>query len=103
MAAGRRRVVWAQRALEAVDEIAEYVATDSPAVAARLVDAFLQTAATLDTLTERGRTVPDVHDPAIREIFVYDFRLIYRAQPRVVEILTVVHGARDFSSWRLDR
>ena len=38
-----------------------------------------------------------------RLLTVDDFRLIYRAQPRVVEILTVVHGARDFSSWRLDR
>ena len=103
MAAGRHRVIWTQRALRAGDEIAEYLATDSPAEAARLIDAFLQAAATLDTLTERGRVVPEVGDPLIREIFVYDFRLLYRVQPRSVEVLTVVHGARDFKTWRLNR
>ena len=103
MATGRRRVVWTRRALDAVDEIAEFVATDSTAAAARLVDAFVEAAGTLDTLTERGRIVPEFDDASIREIFVHDFRVIYRLKARYVEVLTVVHGARDFGCWRVDR
>lgn len=75
MAARRRRVVWTQRAIDVVDRIAAFVATDSPRKAARFIDAFLDAAATLDTLPDRGRPVPEVAEANVREIFVYDFRL----------------------------
>ena len=103
MAARRRRVVWTQRAIDAVDGIAEYVATDSPVQAARMVDAFVDAAATLDTLPDRGRPVPEVAKPNIREIFVYDFRLMYRVLTEQVDVLTVVHGAQNFRPRQLDR
>lgn len=38
--------------------------------------------------------VEDFNDPEIREIVFGNFRIIYRYQRKVVEILTVRHGAR---------
>lgn len=38
--------------------------------------------------------VPEVSDPAVRERFAYDYRLIYRIVDDSVLMLTVVHGSR---------
>jgi plasmid stabilization system protein ParE len=43
---------------------------------------------------ESGSWVPEWDRPDIREIFVGDYRIIYRIKPERVEILTVFQGAR---------
>ena len=60
MVAGPRRVVWAESAEKALDEI---------------------------------------QDTMLRELFVYDYRMIYRVHPEYIVIEAFVHGARDFSKW----
>jgi toxin ParE1/3/4 len=54
----------------------------------------------LETLAERGRRVPELDDPSIREIFVYRYRLLYRVLDDQVVIEAFLHGARDFATWR---
>lgn len=44
--------------------------------------------------------VPELNDPAIRGIFVYRYRLMYRLEDERVVVLAFVHGARDFANWR---
>ena len=39
-----------------------------------------------------GRIVPEVNHPAIREILLGSYRIVYRVKDEVVEILTVYHG-----------
>lgn len=51
-------------------------------------------------MAERGRVVPELNDPALRELFVYDCRLIYRVDDDRVGIRAFLHGARDFARWR---
>ncbi|MBN1359621.1 MAG: type II toxin-antitoxin system RelE/ParE family toxin [Sedimentisphaerales bacterium] len=41
-----------------------------------------------------GRLVPEVNDPAIRELILGNYRVIYRLRGDLVEILTVHRGAR---------
>lgn len=43
-----------------------------------------------------GRTVPEVSDPAVRELFVGRYRLLYRVLENEVQILAFIHGAQDF-------
>ncbi len=100
MAARVREVIWAESARNALDEIITYVAQDSHPAAIRVLDAALGSAASLATLSERGRMVPELNDPAIREIFVYRYRLMYRIDDERVVVLAFVHGARDFANWR---
>jgi plasmid stabilization system protein ParE len=59
----------------------------------------LDLAASLETLSERGRVVPEYDDASIREIFVYSYRLMYRVEGDTVTIVTFLHGARDFERW----
>ena len=43
----------------------------------------------------RGRIVPEFGDPALRELFVYRYRLIYRAEAQHILIVAIIHGARE--------
>jgi toxin ParE1/3/4 len=40
--------------------------------------------------------VPELGDPAVREIFVKSYRLIYELREEQVIVLAFVHGARRF-------
>ena len=75
MAAGRRSVVWTESARRALDEVLEYVAQESRERARTLLSRVLDTAATLDTFPNRGRVVPGLNKPDIRELLVFDYRV----------------------------
>lgn len=100
MAPRQRRVVWAESAQLALDEVIAYIVTDSRANALRVLESALEAARHLSTLAERGRVVPELNDPAVREVFVLRCRLMYRIGPDRVEVTAFVHGARDFVALR---
>jgi plasmid stabilization system protein ParE len=52
----------------------------------------------LETLAESGRVVPEVADPAVRELVISSYRLIYQLDAEDVHILGVIHGARDLQA-----
>ena len=41
-----------------------------------------------------GRIVPEIVDTAIRELLLGNYRIIYRLNGEVIEILTIYHGSR---------
>lgn len=86
-----------------LDAAVAYVAQDSRPAAQRLLTQALDTAGSLETLSERGRVVPEFNQPAVRELFVQRYRLIYEVTLAEVQILAFVHGARDLTRLRLDR
>lgn len=91
-----RQVVWTRAALECVDEIIATITGSSASAAERVFDELDATAASLSTFALRGRTVPEVEDPAIREVFVFRYRMMYRVSSDQVQILAIVHGAMDY-------
>jgi toxin ParE1/3/4 len=95
-----REVVWAESAREALEAVIEYIAQDSRQSAIRVLDEALGTAGSLATFAERGRVVPELKDPAIREVFVHKYRLQYEVGNSTVLIVAFLHGARDFAAWR---
>jgi toxin ParE1/3/4 len=103
MGSRRRRVVWALGARDALDAALEFIAGDSPAGAKHILEATLDLAESLESLSERGRVVPELDDVSIREVFVYSYRIIDRVSEDLVEILAFLHGARDFERWQRER
>jgi toxin ParE1/3/4 len=83
-----------------LDEAVGYIAQDSLDAAQRLLLDALAAAASLATLSERGRTVPELETVNARELFVRRYRLIYELHPSEVHVLAFLHGARDFGKWR---
>ena len=90
-------VVWSQEALDDLDAIAGYIGRDSPFHAQRVVEEFLDLAESLAKNQKIGRVVPELKDPAVRECFLYSYRLIYEAGKRI-DILAVIHGRRLLES-----
>ena len=43
---------------------------------------------------ESGRIVPEYNLRNIREIINQNYRIVYRVKSEIVEIVTIVHGAR---------
>jgi plasmid stabilization system protein ParE len=92
------RVAWSPRALDDVDSIASYIARDSTAHASAVVAKIVQSTRTLRHFPFAGRIVPELEDPAIRELFVFSYRVIYRVQTKTVTIAAVIHGGRILES-----
>jgi len=100
VAARRRHVVWAASARAALEQVLAHIAEDSVAGAQNVLHAALDLATSLETLSERGRVVPEVGDEKVREVFVYRYRLIYEVGAEEVRIVAFLHGARDFARWK---
>ncbi len=85
-------VVWSLEALEDVDAIAAYIARDSIFYTAAVVEKLLDTAAELPRFPEAGRVVPELGEYAIREHFVYSYRLIYCLRSNDILVVAIIHG-----------
>lgn len=94
-----RRVTWTEIAWHDLEATADYIATDSPNYAAAFVNEVREAARSLATLAERGRVVPELDDPRIRELLVRNYRLIYHITEQDIHIIGFIHGARDL--WAL--
>jgi len=89
------RIRWSTEAAADLQAIHDFIARDSAryarAVCAELVEAVDQ----LSTFPQSGRVVPELRRDNVRELLRGSYRIVYRvADPAIVEIITVVHGAR---------
>jgi toxin ParE1/3/4 len=96
-----RKVVWTETAWRDLERSADYIAEDSPGYAAAFVERVREHARSLDELTFRGRVVPELGEPNVRELLIGNYRLIFEVQEKTVYILGLIHGARDLAAlWR---
>ena len=97
MAARRRHVVWTEHASRMLDDAISYVGQDSHPAAQRLLIQALEAASSLDVFGERGRIVPELNQPNVRQLLVQRYRLLYEVTQTEVHILAFVRGARDLT------
>ena len=90
-----RKITWSSEATEDIDAIAEYISRDSTSYSSAFVQEVLEVGASLDKLSERGRIVPELGYPNIRELFVKGYRLLYKVEKDRIVILGLVHGKRE--------
>jgi len=60
------------------------------------LEEVLNTDDPLATPSERGRIVPEYHNPLVRELFIKHYRLLYEIQGRAVYVVGSIHGTRGF-------
>ena len=75
---------------------------DSHSAAERLLTEVLDAASSLDVFSERGRIVPEVDRPNVRQLLVQRYRLLYEVAASEVRILAFVHSARDLTAPEFD-
>ncbi len=95
------RVIWSEPAWNNLQAAADYISRDSPRYAAALLREAREAARSLRQFANRGRSVPEEDDSAMRELFVWRYRLIYRVRDEHVEILAFIHQAQDSPHRRL--
>ncbi len=93
-----RQVIWSNEAVADLEALAEYIAKDSPYYAAAFAQELLYAGGTLNTFAERGRIVPEIGNPTIREVFIESYRLIYKIEDARTIVIALVHGARDLKA-----
>jgi toxin ParE1/3/4 len=87
-------VIWSPRAIDDVDGIAAYIAEDSEAYAASVVRTILEITRRLPESPNIGRIVPEFGDEAIREVFAYSYRIIYRINKGEILVAAIIHDRR---------
>ena len=93
-----RRIVWTETAWQDLEETVQYISKDSPRYGAAFAREVCEASRSLARFAERGRVVPELTEPTIREIFVRSYRLLYRVSPASVHLLGFIHGARDLGA-----
>jgi toxin ParE1/3/4 len=92
------RVVFSRNAEDDLEEIADWIARDNPDRARSFV---LELIKACRAIGRRPRSYPLVdrsRDPSLRRLVYGNYLVFYDVGPVAVEILHVLHGARDYES-----
>jgi toxin ParE1/3/4 len=88
-------IIWIQQAIDDLNQIAEYIAKDSPKYADLTVDKIFDKTQILKEFPQIGRIVPEIGKDNIRELIEGNYRILYEIiNDEHIEILTVHHSAR---------
>lgn len=90
------KVLISPHAREDLRVMVRFIARDNPSAAMRLGQLLIEKALSLESLPLRGRVVPELNEPAIREIIFKSYRIIYQISDEsgVVAVLRYWHAAR---------
>ncbi|MDO8519582.1 MAG: type II toxin-antitoxin system RelE/ParE family toxin [Deltaproteobacteria bacterium] len=91
------KILWSPTAMRHFANWIGYIAEDSPQSAKRERTKILKAASRLKKFPRSGRMVPEFGNPFLREIIKKPIRIIYRVQPKTVEILALHHSRREFN------
>lgn len=89
------RVEWSDYASADLDDLVHYISRDSAFYAQLFAERVVLATRRLGDFPESGRIIPETEDPALREIIVQGYRVMYRLEPDHVLILAVMHSRRD--------
>ena len=92
------KIRWTEKASDHLRSIFEYISKDSKVYAARFVKSLVEAAQRLEKTPGMGRIVPELEEYGFREVIYQNYRIVYRQlrDRSQVQILAVVHSARDF-------
>jgi toxin ParE1/3/4 len=79
---------WSPLAIDRVAEIGEWIATDHPDAALRIVDGIFAAVERLAEFPMSGRQVPEFERLDLREIIFEQFRIVYRVSAGQVDLLS---------------
>jgi toxin ParE1/3/4 len=91
------KIRWTEKASGHLQAILEYIARDSKTYATRFIRSLIKYTAKLETMPRICRIVPELENYGFREIIYQNYRIVYRIMDDGdIEILTVLHSARNF-------
>lgn len=94
-------VIWTNPAKADLKAIHDFIALDSRFYAKKVTTSVVRKTETLNRFAQIGRVVPEIDNDAVRELFIYSYRIIYEIKSGAVYILAIVHGKQDLASTHL--
>lgn len=90
------QVIFSPRAVHDLETIVRYISAHNAPAGLTFGEALVRRVETLAAFPESGRIVPEMANPAIREVFHGRYRIVYRLRPtkNVVEVLRFWHAAQ---------
>ncbi len=92
------KIVWTEDGISSLEDVAGYIAKDSPYYASNFIKKILYSIEKLTNFPQVGRIVPEYNDPTIRELIYQNYRIVYKIKSRVIYIALVVHGFKKLPS-----
>jgi toxin ParE1/3/4 len=89
------RIRWTEAARTDLRTLHAYIARDSRVYARRVVERLRKAVERLQVFPESGTRVIEWDRPDLREVVVGNYRAVYRYREQIVEILAVLHAARN--------
>ena len=89
------RAHWTNAARCHLQAIYDYIAQDSKRYARRMVDRLTRRSLQLSDRPLIGAKAEKYVEQDIREVFVKPYRLFYRVKSNQIDILAVIHAARE--------
>lgn len=89
-------VILTPQSLADLRVIVRRIALNDPERAKAYGNLLIDRALSLSTFPERGRVVPELNDPSVREIIRGSYRIIYEVmeEPKAIYVLRFWHAAR---------
>lgn len=95
-------IVWTEEAEQWLRYIHDYIATNNPAAAIRVIDGIFERTQVLRDFPEIGHKYRDEPEGEIRILLYGHYRIAYLLRPsRVIEVLGVFHDALDLTEYLL--
>ncbi len=88
------KIRFSARARADLQEILDYISSDSEIFAERTVEQLIQVARNLARFPESGRISNRFNDPQFREWIHRNYRVAYRIGEDVIEIITIHHTSQ---------
>ncbi|MBL7975032.1 MAG: type II toxin-antitoxin system RelE/ParE family toxin [Candidatus Kapabacteria bacterium] len=92
-----REVVWSKGSIDDIERILEYLQQGSLRYAQTFLLLTRKSAVNLQQFPYKGRVVPEFDSHTIREVFIDSYRMIYQVTDTNIQILTIIHSARNLS------
>jgi len=89
------KVHWTDTARDHLQAIHAYIARNSPQYALHVVDRLTRRSQQIADFPLSGRGVAEFGVPQIRQVLEGPFRIIYYIKPDQIDVLAVIHGARQ--------
>ncbi len=96
-------VRWSAPAKADLRSIFEYISRDSPHYARKVTQEIVAKVDVLNDLPKIGRVVPEIGEPAVRELSLYSYRILYEIHTDHIDILAVIHKRRDVRGEEIGR
>jgi toxin ParE1/3/4 len=90
------KVAWSYVALGNLIEANKYISNENPEAARKVINDIYETGNKIKEFPEKGRIVPEIRRNNIREVFCFEYRIIYRIESKRIFILTVRHMKQRF-------